>query len=816
MKRNASVLSFCASGSPDALERLKKRLSELDLSPETRDFGDAESLVSGLASRALRGGIIIAAAPVPEFTETKTRIIKSEFTKIVRSSAVVSAMGENVPETAGQRDLQAAVPAGAAAIPSRDGFYSAFAAKKGGSLIVVLPLDAERLEYIFDTGLDKILSDYVCEKEKENEKKYAYIAASIKKSVLSVAASGKTTAVSSYGAGAILFKAASSAAGGAPAFKRDFSAAERLPDESVEDYAARRAKISMENSKTDFGISVSGVCRDKKTGESFVAVCAANAERAAAARVFAEPGESRSELLAAAIAKLCETLDEAANGGGLEKSAGDKAVKNENPKLSAVIAFICVSVSVVACLIVAFVLGKRESERPRAGADPGDALEAVIAETFPPDGDEYGLREAEPENIDCAVRQIAVPYLTAASSAAVSVSRLPTTLLSTMEATLTGPATTLKITGPLVRIPISQTGPAGSTAAKEPTGTTRAAPSETGKKEPEKPTASRTAPPAVAGANSAGKFVFRVYGWGHGVGMSQKGAVKMAKDGKNYEEILTHYFNGTVVKTDGETPETITYGGKDIPIVEYLCRTTKREIGEEVPTEALKAQLVAVYTFAKYYGFNVDGSRHAYAPDYKYVGSELHRACLEVLSMVSDTDKPKAKYVDYDGKAAFTCYFDSSAGKTASAASVWEGTPPEKYPYLKGGAASPEEVLISTSEISAEDMKKYISDFAREKEIEIILSGDPAEWLEILSHDSAYNERVGYVGRIRIGNYEIKGNAFRGRVLNYGLLKSHCFVFEYVPATTEPPRTGRAPTAAPATEDAAPPAKRTGTGKSGE
>ena len=36
-------------------------------------------------------------------------------------------------------------------------------------------------------------------------------------------------------------------------------------------------------------------------------------------------------------------------------------------------------------------------------------------------------------------------------------------------------------------------------------------------------------------------------GYGHGVGMSQWGADAMAKDGKTYIEILTHYYQGTVI-----------------------------------------------------------------------------------------------------------------------------------------------------------------------------------------------------------------------------------------------------------------------------
>lgn len=44
------------------------------------------------------------------------------------------------------------------------------------------------------------------------------------------------------------------------------------------------------------------------------------------------------------------------------------------------------------------------------------------------------------------------------------------------------------------------------------------------------------------------KFSFTVYGYGHGVGMSQAGANKMASDGKTYKDILLHYYPGTELK----------------------------------------------------------------------------------------------------------------------------------------------------------------------------------------------------------------------------------------------------------------------------
>ena len=43
------------------------------------------------------------------------------------------------------------------------------------------------------------------------------------------------------------------------------------------------------------------------------------------------------------------------------------------------------------------------------------------------------------------------------------------------------------------------------------------------------------------------KIKFSVIGYGHGVGMSQTGADSMAKQGKNYEEIIKHYYAGVEI-----------------------------------------------------------------------------------------------------------------------------------------------------------------------------------------------------------------------------------------------------------------------------
>lgn len=47
---------------------------------------------------------------------------------------------------------------------------------------------------------------------------------------------------------------------------------------------------------------------------------------------------------------------------------------------------------------------------------------------------------------------------------------------------------------------------------------------------------------------SENNFIFTVYGYGHGVGMSQYGADFMARQGASYDEILKHYYAGVEIE----------------------------------------------------------------------------------------------------------------------------------------------------------------------------------------------------------------------------------------------------------------------------
>ncbi|MPN63203.1 hypothetical protein SDC9_210958 [bioreactor metagenome] len=44
------------------------------------------------------------------------------------------------------------------------------------------------------------------------------------------------------------------------------------------------------------------------------------------------------------------------------------------------------------------------------------------------------------------------------------------------------------------------------------------------------------------------KLLFKTTGYGHGVGLCQYGANGMAKEGRKYKDILTHYYTGVALR----------------------------------------------------------------------------------------------------------------------------------------------------------------------------------------------------------------------------------------------------------------------------
>lgn len=275
----------------------------------------------------------------------------------------------------------------------------------------------------------------------------------------------------------------------------------------------------------------------------------------------------------------------------------------------------------------------------------------------------------------------------------------------------------------------------------------------------------QTEPPI---ASKKGTFTFYVFGYGHGVGLSQHGANDLANQGWNAAQILSNYYYGAVLVSGDSYPKKIKYSGTEYDTRELLACALNAEMGDSFQSEALKAQVVAIYTYAKYYGFKeLDGSDFAYKPG----------ATQKIYNAVDEVMKQGLFITDNGGQTALTPFHSISAGYTTSYRNTWGST---EVSYLAGGRPS-------FGDYEAKDFKTTVTltsdqfkTLVESKGMGITLSGDPASWISILSHDTAINDNIGYVSSVSVGGKIMTGNDFRQKLMS-GSLRSHCFTVVYTP-----------------------------------
>ncbi len=274
-------------------------------------------------------------------------------------------------------------------------------------------------------------------------------------------------------------------------------------------------------------------------------------------------------------------------------------------------------------------------------------------------------------------------------------------------------------------------------------------------------------------ASTSGTFNFYVFGYGHGVGLSQVGANYLAGLGWNWAEILAHYYydpDTSIVVAD-TYPNTIKYGGTDYNTREFLASALESEMGASFNIEALKAQAAALYTFAKYYDYDLKSSACAYG---KTPSEKSYEAVDEIMK--------NGVYISNNGSTALTPFHAMSAGVTTSFYNVWGKSEGTQLTYLSGGRKSYGDYLDpdfkSVYTITSEELKSIISQKTGSEP-----SGDPATWISIISHDACVREDIGYVSTINVNGKVYTGNDFRSEIMG-GNLRSHCFTIEYIPNVT--------------------------------
>jgi SpoIID/LytB domain protein len=189
----------------------------------------------------------------------------------------------------------------------------------------------------------------------------------------------------------------------------------------------------------------------------------------------------------------------------------------------------------------------------------------------------------------------------------------------------------------------------------------------------------------LAGGARASTLVIAGAGEGHGVGMSQYGALGFAEHGWSYEQILAHYYTGTTL---GQGPANaivrVLVGTKvrKVPLERYVRGVVAAEMPSGWPLPALEAQAVASRTYAL--TAHAGGSRFDVYSDTRsqvYLGVAAETAATNAA--VADT---AGRIVLYNGRPAATYFFASSGGMTENIENAFLGAQAE--PWL-GGVADP-------------------------------------------------------------------------------------------------------------------------------
>lgn len=186
----------------------------------------------------------------------------------------------------------------------------------------------------------------------------------------------------------------------------------------------------------------------------------------------------------------------------------------------------------------------------------------------------------------------------------------------------------------------------------------------------------------VAGSENAraNDLLIAGAGFGHGVGMSQEGALGYAQRGWSYEAILGHYYSATALGTApvGARVRVLIGGSvRSLPLENYVRGVVTAEMPSSWPLAALEAQAVASRTYAL--TAHAGGSRFDVYADTR---SQVYRGAA---AYTPESDAAVAatagQVITYGGHPAIAYFFASSGGRTESVENAFPGSLAE--PWLR-------------------------------------------------------------------------------------------------------------------------------------
>jgi hypothetical protein len=340
----------------------------------------------------------------------------------------------------------------------------------------------------------------------------------------------------------------------------------------------------MDEAEADIGAAISKVYSSDDTGDKlFILVSVANKEYARLIKLCNDNGESPKELANAAVNMLFKMLCEYTENKGIPPedanvllSSGDAARKDNpailktKPKRAILFIVITAIIALALCFFIAFFYDNIKALAAQYLFPPGEITHSLDYSHLSTQGgtsikeDTLGSVEADmiivsqvsttkepptknPYEIPAAFENEVTKRETAPPNAEEIIELLPTMLGFQQQGRLPQPQ-------PEGQPPLQAALPRGQAA------------------QPKRRLHQLSLP-----FQKAGHSHFTTKGYGHGVGMSQRGALAYSAQGWTYDKILQHYYTGTTIATDMAVPDTVTFGGKVISTKEYLARTTRAE-----------------------------------------------------------------------------------------------------------------------------------------------------------------------------------------------------------------------------------------------
>ncbi|MBA3807925.1 MAG: SpoIID/LytB domain-containing protein, partial [Solirubrobacterales bacterium] len=179
----------------------------------------------------------------------------------------------------------------------------------------------------------------------------------------------------------------------------------------------------------------------------------------------------------------------------------------------------------------------------------------------------------------------------------------------------------------------------------------------------------------------ASTLIIEGAGDGHGVGMSQDGALGYAQHGASDTAILAHYYAGTTISLAPPKRVVRVLVGNHVarvPLERYVRGVIAAEMPAGWPAAALEAQAIASRTYAL--TSHAGGSRFDVYSDTR---SQVYRGgAAETAATNSAVKATAGQIVLYAGKAVPTYFFASSGGMTENIEDSFLGSQPE--PWLRG------------------------------------------------------------------------------------------------------------------------------------